>query len=290
MSFEDETPCRPQSNADRSEPKQKEVTLIIPSELKVFMEYVSPSIFKVVSLTDAAKKSAKLIAMLAPTQKNQEIIHEAKEHLSARLPKEVRFTTNLSQLENLTEKIDSLSLTNKQSIGESILKLYFEQLKSDQWVFLDLRLNHLHQATDNEKPHLLWEPSPLMHRFSNSFLEGLHQVYEGFYEDHAAKLEGGLIQLGLLDTNSTDYEKQKLIGLLLSHFDKGSEGLVLFDLGDFYQSFHQMFVHLKKQKRRLQTDFVFLGIYLVSLYIGLEKLGVGLDVRSAWNATQIHKK
>jgi len=80
---------------------------------------------------------------------------------------------------------------------------------------------------------------------------------------------------------------------LFSHFGKAGEGPVLFELNKFKKSFHELFLHLKRNDLRLTSDFLFLGIYLVTLYLSMSKLGEPLDVKNGfikvWERNEKHQ-
>ena len=62
----------------------------------------------------------------------------------------------------------------------------------------------------------------------------------------------------------------------------------MFDLEmkHFTDSFHQVFDKIFHQEKKLSEDFVYLGMYLVTLYLHLESLDVPLNVREAFQKAQ----
>ena len=106
-------------------------------------------------------------------------------------------------------------------------------------------------------------------------------IYEGYYFENHHKLTEGMLKVGLItDTNPATVEEIKK--LLFSHFGEASDKEVIFELDHFKASFHSLFLYLKKNKIQLSSDFLFLGIYLVTLYLTLSKIGQPVDVNSCF--------
>ena len=53
-------------------------------------------------------------------------------------------------------------------------------------------------------------------------------------------------------------------------------------MNKFQESFYELFKFFMDNEVELSKDFIFLGIYLVTLYLNLEELNVEFDVRDAF--------
>jgi hypothetical protein len=165
------------------------------------------------------------------------------------------------------EKIKSPKVTHKKIAGDLVLTLYFSQLFSDEGLFLDLRSHHFHQ----EGEELLWHPSLLWTKFDNHFRQGLLKVYEGFYlEEDEIYLEG-LEELGLIKKSFTLSEKKELGDLFRGHFGSALDKEMSFKLSHLQASMIKMSDFFLTKKVQVSKDFLYLGIYLVTLYSTLHE-------------------
>jgi hypothetical protein len=159
--------------------------------------------------------------------------------------------------------------------GELFLSLYFSQLKSTKGIFLDLGAEHF--ATDGE---LHWKPSKLWYDFSPEFLQGLRGMYQGYYEENKDLFATSLDGLGLT-AGCNDSEKAEVRDLFYAHFGGDVEG-VRFSFTHFFQSFSKIFEFLNKKNIKIPIDFVYLGIYLTTLYQHLSKYDRTFNVKKAY--------
>jgi hypothetical protein len=167
------------------------------------------------------------------------------------------------------EKIKNPQILKKKIAGDLVLTLYFEQLFSDEGLFLDLRSHHFGQ--EDEK--LLWHPSLFWTKFDEHFRLGLLKVYDGFYLENDEAYYQGLEDLGLTKKSFTLNEKNELGDLFRSHFGGAINQEMPFKISHLQESIIKMSNFLLKKKVKISKDFLYLGICLVTLYSTLDELG-----------------
>jgi predicted unusual protein kinase regulating ubiquinone biosynthesis (AarF/ABC1/UbiB family) len=168
--------------------------------------------------------------------------------------------------------------SKKKQFGQDLLHLYFWQIFGFDTCFLDLRDARFTSQTDQQ---IAWRPTGLYHRFAPEFMVAVRQLYRGFYLDNQELVTKSARDLGLITADFTAEQTKSLLDLLQSHFGDGRTRDVLFTLEDFTHSFDKLFSFLKQNKVQIGSDFLFLGVYLVTLYISLSKVGVPLSPRKA---------
>jgi hypothetical protein len=166
----------------------------------------------------------------------------------------------------------------KQGDGHTILSLYFRQLFSPHGVFLDLRSMHFNHEGDV----LLWNPGTLWTKFSPTFSEGLIQVYDGFYLEKDELYREGLIKIGLLDPSWPVEDQTKIMEIFRKHFGAAKTEKLEFKLEHLKNGIVAMAQFLLEKKTRITTDFLYLGIYLVTMYGTLEETKEALPVKEIY--------
>lgn len=147
-----------------------------------------------------------------------------------------------------------------------LVALYFHQILHGDTTLLDLR----QQAFAGQQA-FVWQPASWMARWEPSFSAALRQIYTGFYRDDDAEFRAGLRALNLEHTED----------VFRQHFGDGQRA-VRFEVKHFVSTFHQVFVRCRDAHTRLHPDFLLLGLYLATLYDHLERLGVSVDVATAF--------
>jgi hypothetical protein len=94
-------------------------------------------------------------------------------------------------------------------------------------------------------------------------------------------LERSAEKLGLVGKDFTNMQRTDLFQLLERHFGRGKSANIIFSLNDFIKSFDELFSFLKDNNIRISSDFVFLGAYLVTLYMSLDTVGEPLSPSDA---------
>ena len=132
---------------------------------------------------------------------------------------------------------------------------------------------------------LFFEPNGLYYKFSPTFIKGLSEVYDGFYRQKPETFEQGLINIQLISPGDSEEVKNRIRELFTSHFGDALKGPVHFEMDVFQESFHQIFSYLYEQNKSLPTEFTFLGLYLVTLYMNLSEIDEALDIKKAYLAS-----
>ncbi len=163
----------------------------------------------------------------------------------------------------------------RRQLGDDLLRLYFAQWLSDDGVFLDLRLPRLALADD----HLCFHPSGLWIELRPDFREGMLALYRSFYSSDDGAFDDALRQMGMLREGLSTEAEEELKALLHNHFgiDQRAQR---FSIDSFKASFDELFEFFIAHRYKLDSDFVFVGFYLITLYLSLERLGQPHDVRS----------
>jgi hypothetical protein len=173
-----------------------------------------------------------------------------------------------AEAEGAAPGLDVLDQTARHDRGQRVLEVYFAQLAGAPATILDLRASRFEGGGDD----LRWRPRPLWIRWDDDFLEGLRDLYAGFYEGDDARFQGALAGLGLSAAEDVFRE----------HFGGDDQSAVRFEAAKFQATFHEAFVRCRDEGVRLHRNFLALGIYLGCLYDHLEALGLAFDVRAAW--------
>lgn len=235
----------------------------LPAVLKELSRHVPTILFQTVDWGELALEIPKI---------SKRLIQKEGFHDLFELQKNLLDPYHIVLTDTLPDK--NLDL-NKKVIGEQLLTLYFVQLFSDSGIFLDLRFSHFAQNNLN----LIWHPSSLWCQLEHHFRIGLLKVYEGFYFQNDHLYYQGLEDIGLLKSNFSKEEKDELGNLFRMQFGSALDQEMNFELKNLTDSIIKMSHFLLSKKIRISKDFLYLGIYLVTLYSSLEELGVQLPVK-----------
>lgn len=186
--------------------------------------------------------------------------------------------------------VKEFSLEKEKSMGkedgEKILKVYFSQFFENMPVRIDLR-----KSSFSSSNQLSWTPSKIHYHFSEEFLEGVRELYKGFYFDDDQKFENGLVLLGIIQPTMSITQKKELKELFYKHFGEGKAEAVNFSLKHLQESFNAIFSFFLKEDIPLNPEFAVLGVYLVTLYLTLEQIPYALSVRDAFcEVAQLYQK
>lgn len=242
----------------------------VPKEYRELLDYISPSAFRVVDWKSA-------LGLLLNMGKRS----FDKEHMQEIAQASLAYTSKHLTLVEKLEIDTSESTELDAAIGHHALDLYFSQFFSTEHTLIDLRPGCFRMS--QQQCH--YQPGRLSHEFSTSFKHGMLDIYAGYYLDQPEQLQSGLEAVGLTSQNDSDESKERITNLLLTHFGTADQGAITFSLKQFTESFHALFTYLKSQNKTLDSDFLFLGIYLVTLYQTLAKIPEPLDVREVFKAT-----
>lgn len=184
------------------------------------------------------------------------------------LPENVHWALTFQSQHNSTGK----------EFGQTLLTLYFQNILSSRPFFLDLRQERFFVHGGKT----FWNPSSFWGTFTDEFRHGVSQLYQGFYYDKSDLFKKGLVQVGLLNEQWPEEDQQKIMTLFINHFGANKNAPMKFNLDTFQASFKEIFLFLMKKKVKLSTDFLFLGVTLVTLYLHLESLGDSYDVKASF--------
>ena len=236
---------------------------ILPDVLKELSKHVPTVLFQTVEWNELIHELPKISRRIIQKEGFNELFEARKIFLT---PLNIQLTNSAVNQSHLAEQ---------KWAAEKLLTLYFTQLFSSQGLFLDLRLEHF----ENQKPNLIWHPSHLWTKFNEDFRLGLLDVYEGFYLGNDDLYYLGLGKIGLLKPNFTESENQKLGEIFKEQFGKALDEEMSFDLDHFKSSIIKLSHFMLEKKVHISKDFLYLGIYLVTLYSSLEKIKVKLPVK-----------
>lgn len=154
--------------------------------------------------------------------------------------------------------------------GQMLLELYFHQLYAEGPTFIDLRAERF----DGTAEPAVWGVLPYYVDWEGTFIDGVRQMYRGFYRGDDAAFEAAVARVGLEGTGE----------LFREHFGGDDQEEVSFDLATFRETFHKILSRCKERGLKLHPNFIPLGVYLASLYEHLEEAGGSYDVRAAFEA------
>lgn len=230
--------------------------IISESEWKDVREFVSPKIFKVVPFTKATKQFRKISSNYV----NRRACEEALDHRQQWL--------DYKQLPVVVRSKHTVALGDGALGGQRALELYFHQIFYGDIAILDMRYNRFGGINGKVE----WAPQPFYIEWDPVFLDSVRDMYLGFYCEDVARYERGLAGMGL-----------KCAGeIFLQHFGGGEEHELSFKIHDFIETFRDTLKRCKKSREKAHPNLIPLGIYVVTLYDQLEKLGGTYDPQKAF--------
>jgi hypothetical protein len=158
--------------------------------------------------------------------------------------------------------------------GQRLLQFFFFQLYVSDTLFLDLRASRFYHALDTGT--IVFRPLPLWVKWRPDFVEGIRQLYDGFYGGADALYEQAVADLG--------------IGAARDVFERAFGGpkkhASEYTVASFRDTFHEVFLRCRDAKVAFHPDFVTLGIALATLYDHLETLGGCYDVQAQYESVR----
>ncbi len=174
------------------------------------------------------------------------------------------------------QRLDSIGRpAQRRRLGDDILRLYFAQWRIDAGLFMDLRTARF-GVRDRA---LVYQPSGLWIRLRPEFRSGMLALYRSFYSSDEQAFDNALHEMGMLRPGLDASAQSELKALLHDHFgiDQSAQR---FSIDRFKASFDELFAFFIAHDYKLHSDFVFVGFYLITLYLTLEQLGQAHDVRA----------
>ncbi len=198
-------------------------------------------------------------------------VADLRDDLSEAAP-EIAWVKKLRGVKRLDKVRDEDAL---QAAGDAILQLYFAQWLHDDGLFIDLRAVRF--GLDEDTLH--YAPNGLWIRLRPEFREGMVALYRSFYSDDDKAFDRALKQMGMLKPGMSKKAETELKALLNSHFGIDQRAQT-FAIDAFKASFDELFAFFIEHDYKLHSDFIFVGFYLITLYLTLEQGGQAHDVRS----------
>jgi hypothetical protein len=163
----------------------------------------------------------------------------------------------------------TLTRSKRRWFGQIALELYFTQLFQSDAAILDFWPSRLGVDLDG---HAVWAPRPLYLSWDPAFLDGVRNVYAGFFLDDGERFRHGLAAVGL---NSSPE-------ILLGHLGDGNQRSVRFRRQMLDSTLRRTAGQLGADGIRLHSNFAAFGFGVAALYASLETLDRSFDVRSAF--------
>ncbi len=243
---------------------------ILPGILKEFVKHVPTVLFEVIDWNELAAELPKLSKRLIQKEGYHNILQSQKSVLAPLdvVLKETPFTTQ--------------SIPKEKWVAEKLISIYFAQIFSPHGLFLDLKLAHFNY----QNSLMEWNPSSLWIKFDDSFSLGMQEIYEGFYLENDEIFRQGLKRTGLLSEKWSISDQNELTNLFKSHFGASVHDEITFNVETFKESMSKISEFMLRRKVKITKDFLYLGIYLVSLYSSLEFISTPINVRDIYLKTR----
>lgn len=250
---------------------------ILPSFLKELSKDIPGILFHAVNWTELRKEIPLLSHRIFKKEGHLEMLQKQTDFLSKlsclTLLKPEESASIFTSKNSLAAKNPSHQNQNKM-LGNTLLKIYFLQLFSPHGIFLDLRSHHFFKSpSDDSFSHQLWwVPSPFWTQMSSQFRSGILKVYEGFYLEDENLYYQGLEEIALLNPQMSHQEKTELGLLFKKQFGNALDEEMNFKLDHLKESIIHLSNFMVRKRLKISNDFLYLGIYLVTLYSTLEEL------------------
>lgn len=239
---------------------------ILPGVLKELVKHVPTVLFEAVEWRVLSQEFPKLTRRILQKEGYAELFERQKSHLA---PFKINLVPQVSK---------AFDPQDKKLAAERILTLYFAQLFSPHGLFLDIGPAHLEM--DGEE--LNFNPNGIWTQFGPEFADGITDIYDGFYNDDDKLFHQGLIKSGLSSPKWPEKDREALASLFKSHFGASASGEMTFELETFKKSFLKVADFLLEKKVKISTDFIYLGISLITMYSSLEKTKVSVNVKNVY--------
>jgi predicted unusual protein kinase regulating ubiquinone biosynthesis (AarF/ABC1/UbiB family) len=239
---------------------------ILPGVLKELLKHVPTVLFEAVEWRVLSHELPKLSRRIIQKEGYAELFDLQKTYLSP-------FKINL-----VPEVSKNFYPQDKKLAAQCILTLYFAQLFSPHGIFLDIGPTHLEMNGEELNIH----PNGVWTKFSPEFADGITDIYDGFYEEDDKLFHQGLIKSGLSSTKWPQKDRDALAQLFKSHFGASVSGEMTFELETFKKSFLKVADFMLEKKVKISTDFIYLGIALVTMYSSLEHTKASVNVKQLY--------
>lgn len=262
--------------------------LLSPAIIQDIIKNLPQVIFDLISWKEFMQQSALLSKRLLIDHES-DTLREIKQKLKVILPNDIYMASEFDVQIGLTEKLGIKE-------GEKILHLYFLQIMNCEKYFLDFRSNLfcLKKLDDNlgandNKFKFVFRPNHLWGEFDPHFGQGIRQVYQGYFDKNEKLFTEGLLLCRLIGEDFSEEQINDVRDVFIKHFSSGITEKVSFDLEKFKESFSAIFQVLLKHKIKIDKNFLYLGISLVTLYMTLSQIGGSYDVAKIFKQVNRNK-
>jgi hypothetical protein len=244
--------------------------LLAGSEWSHLLDVLSPALFDVISPRQLSARAAEL----AKNWFNQEGAAQLARRLDesateAAVGLRIRTATFEPSIIPFRAKIKDPPTCAVPAEGELVLRYFFFQIYASESVFLDLRASRFCRTAADATAEFY--PLPLWATWRPEFVRGIRQLYDGFYGDDEAAFDRAVAELGIAPAAE----------VFRNAFGGDKKRASRYEVAEFRETFHQVFVKCRDAKAAFHPDFVTLGIAIATLYDHLETLGGCYDVLAA---------
>lgn len=243
---------------------------ILPGVLKELAKYVPSVLFQAVDWNELAHEVPKLTRRMIQKEGLTDLLIAQR---------------SLFEKQNILLTLDSVTPTSlhfDQEDGKKILSFFFGQLFLDRGIFLDLRPKHF-QKLDQK---LLYQVSGFWTELDPGFRSSLIKVYDGFYLEDDTLYKEGLEGMGLIKKDWSDKDKEELADIFGRQFGNERSGEMKFKLEDLNKTIIELSHFMLERRVKVSKDFLYLGIYLVTLYGVMEETDLPFPVKNIYLETK----
>ena len=262
---------------------------LAPEPFRDFLPYTSASALAVIHPTQVLRKALGVAQHFSSTVERDRHAKRLNQSLhSAGLADRLSISTESSALSARLAP-EELGASERRTIGNSVLALYFHLLTWQGPLFLDLRPRHFSWTAAEAR--LTFFPSQLWFSPDPEFMRRVGSLYAGFYRNDAAELARGLELYRWQSQPSAGYA-ERMEDLLRAHFGHGGGSELRFSVAHFRATFDALFKEAARSRAKLHPDLTFLGVGIAGLYVTLEALGVPLNPQRAFEGgcTEPHSR
>lgn len=249
--------------------------LLAGSDWAHLLSLASPSFFDVVSARDLSVRAAELARNWFDRRKYLECVATLEASLARHdIGVDVAAVKPSRSMIPFRSEPTTLADCPGAGDGHAVLRLFFRQIASTDTVLLDLRACRF--CRQPEALRVSFHPLPLYAHWQPEFVQGVRQLYRGFYEDDPTMFAQATRALGVSVANDVF---ERAFGGEKKHACRCS-------LAEFRAAFHEVFERCRDAHVSFHPDFVTLGILLATLYDHLETLAGVYDVAAAYREAQ----
>jgi len=249
--------------------------LLAGSDWSQFLDLLSPALFDVVSPLQLSHRAAELARRWFETERASQLAQQLDERAVA-IGLDVRVVAETLERSYVPfrARLAGEKLCQPAGDGNRLLQYFFFQIYAGDSGFLDLRASRFCRASEPGK--IAFRPLPLYATWQPDFVQGIRQLYDGFYGGDESDYEYAVKALGVAP--ASDVFRQA--------FGGPRRRACVYTVAGFRETFHEVFVRCRDAKVAFHPDFITLGIAIATLYDHLESLGGCYDVEAQHSAVK----